>query len=66
MQDGISLTQIEIIKTENGAVNAFLHGQVKGIADLKNITFHPGISFLFVKSKDTFFKLKDGLWKLKM
>tara|TARA_B100002049_G_scaffold110078_1_gene81218 strand:- start:1678 stop:2064 length:387 start_codon:yes stop_codon:yes gene_type:complete len=38
MQDGISLTQIEIIKTENGAVNAFLHGQVKGIADLKNIT----------------------------
>ncbi len=34
--------------------------------EFKNITFHPGISFLFAKSKDTFFKLKVGLWKLKM
>ena len=33
---------------------------------LKNITFHPGIAFLFSKSKDNFLKLKDGLWKLKM
>ncbi len=32
----------------------------------QNIVFHPGISFLFAKSKDTFFKLKVGLWKLKM
>ena len=32
----------------------------------KNIDFHPGIAYLFAKSKDTFFQLKDGLWKLKM
>ena len=31
----------------------------------KNVTFHPGIAYLFAKSKDTFFQLKDGLWKLK-
>lgn len=32
----------------------------------KNIDFHPGITYLFAKSKDKFYQLKDGLWKLKM
>jgi len=45
MEDGISLTQIEIIKTESGTVKALLTGQVKKIADLKNITdWHISIS----------------------
>jgi ABC-type multidrug transport system fused ATPase/permease subunit len=38
----------------------------KSQGKFKNITFHPGITYLFTKTKDVFFQLRDGLWKLKM
>lgn len=45
MEDGISLNDIEVKKTESGSLEAILKGQVEKIANLKKITtWHISIS----------------------
>jgi len=45
MEDGISLNDIEIKKTDKGRLQASLNGEIKKIADFKNIdTWHISLS----------------------